>query len=231
MPELVVILVIVLIIFGAGKLPQIGEGLGKGIRNFKKSTKDEEIDVTPKKSEEISEKKWKPESFFDAAGMGHVAYIGIGSNIGDKLNNCKKAISEILKVDRHKLLAKSSLFKTQPVGYTSQDWFVNGVIKIETDLEAPELLHTLKTIESQMGRSESFRWGPRTIDLDILFFDHIEIQTEDLQIPHPLIQNRRFVLVPLVEIDRNLTHPVLKKTIQELLTNLREDQGVEKLSE
>jgi 2-amino-4-hydroxy-6-hydroxymethyldihydropteridine diphosphokinase len=163
--------------------------------------------------------------------MGHVAYIGIGSNIGDKLNNCKKAISEILKVDRHKLLAKSSLFKTQPVGYTSQDWFVNGVIKIETDLEAPELLHTLKTIESQMGRSESFRWGPRTIDLDILFFDHIEIQTEDLQIPHPLIQNRRFVLVPLVEIDRNLTHPVLKKTIQELLTNLREDQGVEKLSE
>lgn len=163
--------------------------------------------------------------------MGHIAYIGIGSNIGDKLNNCKKAISEILRVDHHKLLAKSSLFKTQPVGYTSQDWFVNGVIKIETDLEAPELLHSLKTIESQMGRSESFRWGPRTIDLDILFFDTIEIQTEDLQIPHPLIQNRRFVLVPLVEIDRNLTHPVLKKTIQELLTNLREDQGVEKLLE
>lgn len=163
--------------------------------------------------------------------MGHIAYIGIGSNIGDKLNNCKKAISEILRVDHHKLLAKSSLFKTQPVGFTSQDWFVNGVIKIETDLEAFELLHTLKTIESKMGRSESFRWGPRTIDLDILFFDTIEIQTEDLQIPHPLIQNRRFVLVPLVEIDRNLTHPVLKKTIQELLTNLREDQGVEKLLE
>ena len=161
--------------------------------------------------------------------MGHVAYIGIGSNIGDKLNNCQKAISEILKVDRHKLLAKSSLFKTQPVGYTSQDWFVNGVIKIETDLEAPELLHTLKTIEAQMGRSESFRWGPRTIDLDILFFDDIEIHTEELQIPHPLIQDRRFVLVPLVEIDRNLIHPVLKKTIQRLLTDLKEDQGVQKL--
>lgn len=231
MPELVVILVIVLIIFGAGKLPQIGEGLGKGIRNFKKSTKDEEIDVTPKKPEEISEKKWKAESFFDAIGMGHIAYIGIGSNVGDKLNNCEKAISEILKADRHKLLAKSSHFKTQPVGYTSQDWFVNGVIKIETDQEAPELLHTLKTIESQMGRSESYRWGPRTIDLDILFFDDIEIRTEDLQIPHPLIQNRQFVLVPLVEIDPNLIHPVLKKTIQRLLTNLKEDQGVEKLSE
>jgi len=162
--------------------------------------------------------------------MGHTAYIGIGSNIGDKLSNCEKAISEILKADRHKLLAKSSHFKTQPVGYTSQDWFVNGVIKIETDLEAPELLHTLKTIESQMGRSESFRWGPRIIDLDILFFDDLEIRTEDLQVPHPLIQNRQFVLIPLVEIDPNLVHPVFKKTIQSLLTHLKEDQGVEKLS-
>ncbi|MCJ7782349.1 MAG: 2-amino-4-hydroxy-6-hydroxymethyldihydropteridine diphosphokinase [Desulfobacterales bacterium] len=161
--------------------------------------------------------------------MGHIAYIGIGSNIDDKLQNCEKAISEILKTDRHKLLAKSSLFKTQPVGYTSQDWFVNGVIKIETDLEAPELLHTLKTIESQLGRAETFRWGPRTIDLDILFFDDIEIRTEELHIPHPLIQTRQFVLIPLVEIDRNLIHPVLKKTIQVLLDNLKENQGVEKL--
>jgi 2-amino-4-hydroxy-6-hydroxymethyldihydropteridine diphosphokinase len=161
--------------------------------------------------------------------MGHVAYIGIGSNLGDKRCHCEKAISQILKSDRHRLLAKSSLFKTQPIGYTSQDWFVNGVIKIETDLEAPELLRTLKTIESQLGRAETFRWGPRTIDLDILFFDDIEIRTEELQIPHPLIQNRQFVLIPLVEIDRDLIHPVLKKTTQELLDNLKENQGVEKL--
>ena len=161
--------------------------------------------------------------------MEHIVYIGIGSNIGDKLNHCEKAISEILKADRHKLLAKSSLFKTQPVGYASQDWFVNGVIKLETDLEPPELLRTLKTIESQLGRAQTFRWGPRTIDLDILFFDDIEIHTEELQIPHPLIQNRQFVLVPLVQIDRNFIHPVLKRTIQELLDNLKEDQGVEKL--
>ena len=161
--------------------------------------------------------------------MGHIAYIGIGSNLGDRLHHCEKAISQILKFDRHKLLAKSSLFKTQPMGYTSQDWFVNGVIKIETDLEAPELLQTLKTVECQGDRTETFRWGPRTIDLDILFFDDIEIHTEELQIPHPLIQNRQFVLVPLVEIDRDLIHPVLKKTIHELLNNLKEDQGVEKL--
>jgi 2-amino-4-hydroxy-6-hydroxymethyldihydropteridine diphosphokinase len=161
--------------------------------------------------------------------MGHIAYIGIGSNLGDKLHHCEKAISEILKIDRHKLLAKSSLFKTQPIGYTSQDWFVNGAIKIETDLEAPELLRALKTIESQLGRTETFRWGPRTIDLDILFFDDAEIYTKELQIPHPLIQDRQFVLVPLAEIDRNLIHPVLKKTVQELLNNFKEDQGVERL--
>ena len=161
--------------------------------------------------------------------MGHIAYIGIGSNLGDKIHHCEKAISAILKIDRHKFLAKSSLFKTQPIGYTSQDWFVNGVIKIETDLEAPELLRTLKTIESQLGRIETFRWGPRTIDLDILFFDDVEIHTEDLQIPHPLIQDRQFVLIPLAEIDPTLVHSVLKKTVQELLNNLKEDQKVEKL--
>ena len=161
--------------------------------------------------------------------MGHIAYIGIGSNLGDKIHHCEKAISAILKIDRHKLLAKSSLFKTQPIGYTSQGWFVNGVIKIETDLEAPELLRTLKTIESQLGRTKTFRWGPRTIDLDILFFDDNEIHTEELQIPHPLIQDRQFVLIPMAEIDRNLIHPVFKKTVQELLNNLKEDQRVEKL--
>ncbi len=161
--------------------------------------------------------------------MGHIAYIGIGSNLGDKLDHCEKAISEILKTDHHKLLAKSSFYRTQPIGYTSQDRFVNGVIKIETDLEAHELLRTLKTIESQLGRTETFRWGSRTIDLDILFFDDIQIRTEGLQIPHPRIQDRQFVLIPLAEIDRNLIHPVFKKTIQELLNNLREDQGVEKL--
>jgi 2-amino-4-hydroxy-6-hydroxymethyldihydropteridine diphosphokinase len=161
--------------------------------------------------------------------MGHIAYIGIGSNLGDKTDQCEKAISEILKVDRHKLLAKSSFFKTQPMGYTSQDCFVNGVIKIETNLEPIDLLRTLKTIESNLGRLKTFRWGPRLIDLDILFFDEREIQTEELQVPHPLIHERQFVLIPLVEIDPGLIHPVLGKTVQELLENFKQDQGVEKL--
>jgi len=162
--------------------------------------------------------------------MGHIVYIGIGSNLGDKVSQCEKAISEILTIDRHKLLAKSSLFKAEPVGYTSQDWFVNAVLKIETDLGAPKLLRELKSIESHLGRTETFRWGPRMIDLDILFFDDIEIHTEELQIPHPRIQERQFVLVPLAEIDQNFIHPVLKKTIRELLNDSKkEDQQVEKI--
>jgi 2-amino-4-hydroxy-6-hydroxymethyldihydropteridine diphosphokinase len=161
--------------------------------------------------------------------MRHIAYIGIGSNLGDKVDQCGKAISEILKADHNKLLAKSSFFKTQPIGYTSPDWFVNGVIKIETDLEPIDLLKALKTIESKLGRSETFRWGPRSIDLDILFFDEKEIQTEELQIPHPLIHERQFVLIPLVEIDPGLIHPVFRKTVRELSQILKENQGVEKL--
>ena len=161
--------------------------------------------------------------------MSHIAYIGIGSNISDKVEQCEKAISEIIKVDRHKLLAKSSLFKTRPIGYTSQEWFVNGVIKIETDLEPLDLLRSLKAIESRLGRLETFRWGPRTIDLDILFFDEEEIKMEELQIPHPRLHGRQFVLIPLAELDRSLVHPVLKRTVGELLENLKEDQGVEKL--
>ena len=161
--------------------------------------------------------------------MRHIAYIGIGSNIGNKARTCQKAIAEILKANHHKLLAQSSLFKTQPVGYTSQDWFVNGVIKIETELEPLDLLRMLKAIESRMGRAKTVRWGPRVIDLDILFFDEEVIKSEEVQIPHPSLHERQFVLIPLAEIDRNLIHPGLKKTVRELLEALKEDQGVEKL--
>jgi 2-amino-4-hydroxy-6-hydroxymethyldihydropteridine diphosphokinase len=161
--------------------------------------------------------------------MGHIVYIGIGSNVGDKVRQCEQAISEILKIDRHKLLTKSSLFKTKPLGYTLQDWFVNGVIKIETEMEPLELLRTLKRVELQLGRTPTFQWGPRAIDLDILFFDDEEVRTEELQIPHPRLYERQFVLIPLAEIDRHLVHPTLKKTVGKLLEELKEDQGVERL--
>jgi 2-amino-4-hydroxy-6-hydroxymethyldihydropteridine diphosphokinase len=161
--------------------------------------------------------------------MKHVAFIGIGSNIGDKVERCRNAISSVLAFDNHRLLARSSLYKTQPLGYTAQDWFVNGVIKIETDLQAQELLRSLKALESSLGRQETFRWGPRTIDLDLLFFDDEQIHSEELEIPHPRLHDRQFVLIPLAEIEPHLVHPVFKKTIQEILDRLRKDQGVKKL--
>ena len=161
--------------------------------------------------------------------MGHIAYIGIGSNLGDKIAHCEKAISEILNVDRHRLVARSSLFNTRPIGYTDQDWFLNGVIKIETDLEPIDLFRMLKAIEIRLGREETFRGGPRVIDLDLLLFDDQRIETEELQVPHPRFHERQFVLIPLAEIYPNLIHPILKKTVGELLEEIKEDQGVEKI--
>jgi 2-amino-4-hydroxy-6-hydroxymethyldihydropteridine diphosphokinase len=161
--------------------------------------------------------------------MKHIAYIGIGSNVGDKARQCERGISELLRLDRHRLLARSSLYKTQPIGYSEQDWFINLVIKLETEMDAPALLCSLKEIESRLGRVKTLRWGPRAIDLDILFFNDYQIQADELTVPHPLIQDRQFVLVPLAEIDPDLTHPVLKKSVKELLEQLGEDQGVERL--
>jgi len=162
--------------------------------------------------------------------MRHIAYIGVGSNIGDKAHRCEQGIAEILRIDRTTLLARSSLYKTQPVGHLPQDWFVNGVIKIETDLEALDLLRSMKEIENRLGRRKTFHWGPRTLDLDLLLFDDQIIDTEELSVPHPRIQERQFVLIPLAEIDHHLIHPVLKKSVQELLDNFKQDQGVQKLN-
>jgi 2-amino-4-hydroxy-6-hydroxymethyldihydropteridine diphosphokinase len=161
--------------------------------------------------------------------MRHIAYIGVGSNLGDKIHQCEQGLREILGVDRHRLLARSSFYKTQPLGVLDQDWFVNAAIKIETDLEPHELLQSLNEIESKLGRRETFRWGPRAIDLDILFFDDETIQSGPLIIPHPRLQERQFVLIPLVEIDPHLIHPVLQKTVLQLLEDLEDDQGVEKI--
>jgi 2-amino-4-hydroxy-6-hydroxymethyldihydropteridine diphosphokinase len=169
----------------------------------------------------------KPSPFFI---MKHTVYVGIGSNLGDKALRCEEAVSEILKVDGHQLLARSSLYRTRPVGYTDQDWFVNGVIKIESDLPPSALLRALKAIESRMGRRKTFPGGPRTIDLDILFYDDREIHRRALEIPHPRLHERQFVLVPLAEIDSGLIHPVLRKTVRELLDGVETDQGVEKMS-
>ena len=160
---------------------------------------------------------------------GSIAFIGIGSNVGDKIGNCKRAIAEITKHEGNRLIAQSSLYKTEPIGYTQQDWFINCVIEIETSLTPYELLHVLEDIELSMGRKRSFTWGPRNIDLDILFFNQETIQCEGLTVPHPELEKRAFVLVPLCEIAGDYIHPLLKKSISQLVADLGNEQKVEKL--
>jgi 2-amino-4-hydroxy-6-hydroxymethyldihydropteridine diphosphokinase len=159
----------------------------------------------------------------------NTAIIGIGSNVGDKIANCEAAIIRLEACTENRILGRSSLYKTEPVGYVEQDFFINCVIKVETKLAPDELLGCLKKLEKALGRKETFCWGPRIIDLDVLFFNGEEYRSADLQIPHPRVHERAFVLVPLCEIDPDLFHPALKKTARRLLADLGEITGVEKI--
>lgn len=149
-----------------------------------------------------------------------VVYIGIGSNLGNREENCLKAV-KFMSSGKIVVRRLSSLYETEPWGEHDQPKFINMVAEAETSIEPFELLKTLKAIESKMGRTESGRWGPRVIDLDILFYDNLVLRTPELTIPHPLIGEREFVLRPLAEIAPDVVHPVLKKTIRELLAGVK----------
>lgn len=141
-------------------------------------------------------------------------YIGLGSNLGDKGENLKKAV-DLLK-EKCKILKSSSLYETEPVGYKEQGWFLNCAIEIKTNLNPQELLEFLLLIEKRLGRVRAIKNGPRTIDLDILFYDNKIINENNLIVPHPRLHERAFVLEPLNEICPNFVHPVLKKSINKL---------------
>jgi 2-amino-4-hydroxy-6-hydroxymethyldihydropteridine diphosphokinase len=158
--------------------------------------------------------------------MKNIAYIGIGSNQGDKIKYCNEAIKEISKYKGNMILDRSSFYRTQPWGKEDQDWFINCVIKLQTPLGAPELFKVLQKIETKLKRVKRDRWGPRTIDLDILFFNNEVINKPEVYIPHPMIQARKFVLVPLNEICPELIHPVLNKSVMELLKKTIDDKEV-----
>lgn len=147
------------------------------------------------------------------------AYIGIGSNLGNREDNCERAIK--LLIEKGITVTKrSSMIETEPWGVKDQPKFINMAIEIETSLPPDKLLSALKKIEAEMGRKSSVRWGPREIDLDILIYDDIVMKTDDLEIPHPGVSSREFVLKPLAEIAPDKIHPVLGKSIISLLTGL-----------
>lgn len=146
----------------------------------------------------------------------NVVFIGVGSNLGNREKNIKKAILKINKLLQTSIVATSSIINTKPIGKRDQPDFLNCIIRIETNFNAEKLLTQLKKIESDMGRIRGEKWGPRIIDLDILFFNDEIINTKNLQIPHPEILERKFVLNSMNEIAPEFVHPIEKKTIEQL---------------
>ena len=146
----------------------------------------------------------------------HTAYIALGSNLGDKEANLRRALE--LLIERGVEIVKTSTFiSTEPYGVTDQPQFLHGVCEVRTSLEPLELLHTLLDIEQEMGRVRLRHWGERNIDLDLLLYEDVVMDIPQLKLPHPDMQNRDFVLLPLAEIAPELVHPTLQKTISELV--------------
>jgi 2-amino-4-hydroxy-6-hydroxymethyldihydropteridine diphosphokinase len=156
-------------------------------------------------------------------------YVGIGSNLGDREFLIRKAVESLRQLPQTNVSGVSSLYDTEPVGETEQPPFLNAVAWIETELLPRELLWQMLLIEKRMGRVRSKRWGPRSIDLDLLFYDDELIDEPDLQVPHPEAHRRGFVLYPLLELDPNFRHPVTGETVRRMIQKLPPNPPVRKL--
>jgi 2-amino-4-hydroxy-6-hydroxymethyldihydropteridine diphosphokinase len=157
--------------------------------------------------------------------MDHITYIALGTNLGDRLGNLRAALAAL--PPKVHLLAESAIYETPPWGVTDQPAFLNMAVKAETALNPADLLDYLKALETSLGRIPSFRNGPRLIDLDILFFDDLALDTPPLVIPHPRLHERAFVLVPLADVAAEVIHPLLKRSVTQLLETV-DRSGVEK---
>ena len=160
--------------------------------------------------------------------MSNCAYLSLGSNVGEREENLREAIQRLATVG--KVLAVSSFYETEPVEYTAQDWFLNCALVLETGKVAEGLLTSVLDLEQSMGRRRVRDKGPRNIDIDILLFGDSVVNSNGLTIPHPAMHRRRFVLEPLAEVAPDAQHPVLRKTMRELLDALPPGQIVRKAS-
>jgi 2-amino-4-hydroxy-6-hydroxymethyldihydropteridine diphosphokinase len=150
--------------------------------------------------------------------MNHIVYLALGTNMGNRLSNLKAAIDNLSP--QMSVKKKSRIYETPPWGFTDQGAFLNQVVMVETYLKPEALLAHLKRLETALGRVPNFQNGPRLIDMDILFFDDKVMDTPPLVIPHPRLQERAFVLVPLADLAPDLVHPVIYKTVSELLDSV-----------
>lgn len=156
--------------------------------------------------------------------MKHNVFLALGTNLGDRLANLS-AVLEVMPPSI-KVLARSPIYETPPWGVLDQPAFLNQVIEVETDLSPNELMKTIKQLERELGRTPGIRYGPRLIDLDILFYDHLVMESDSLVIPHPRLAERAFVLVPLADLAPGFVHPVLGQMVEELLGNV-DRSGIE----
>jgi 2-amino-4-hydroxy-6-hydroxymethyldihydropteridine diphosphokinase len=159
----------------------------------------------------------------------HIAYISLGSNVGDRLGNVQDAIARMGELGE--VVRVSSWYETEPVEFTEQPWFLNGVVDLRTELAARALMQELLKIERAMGRERNRPKGPRNIDLDLLLIDNDIVNTPDLTVPHPSMHERRFVLAPLAEIAPNAKHPILHATALQLLESLPAGDEVRRVEE
>ncbi|GIN74281.1 2-amino-4-hydroxy-6-hydroxymethyldihydropteridine pyrophosphokinase [Bacillus sp. J14TS2] len=158
--------------------------------------------------------------------MENVAFISLGSNIGNRLGYLNQAIQILRNYPELQIEKLSSIYETEPIGYTDQSQFLNMVIKLSTALSPHQLLTLCLEVEREIGRIREFKWGPRVIDLDILLYNKENIMMEDLQIPHPRMNERAFVLIPLMEIDSSLVLPSSNAPLVEVLNEIPDKEGV-----
>jgi len=153
-------------------------------------------------------------------------FLGLGSNLGEREKYLNRAVSELKKLRDTTIVWASSVYETDPVGKTDQPKFLNAAAEIATSLPPKDLYTELKAIEQQVGRKTSERWGPREIDIDLLIYDGLVFEDDHVTVPHPEMERRKFVLVPLKEIAPDLVHPISGMTIEELLAACEDGERV-----
>lgn len=152
------------------------------------------------------------------------AYLGLGSNLGDRLGHLRAALQAV--AERVQVADVSSVYETAPWGVTDQPAFLNAVVAVRTAASPERLMCIAKEVEREVGRSETFRWGPREIDVDVLLIGDLRVERPDITVPHPRLHERAFVLVPLAEIAPEVVHPVLGKSVADLAAEVPGREGV-----